>query len=287
MPEYFKNGLWLRAGFEPEAVVQPEKGSLRLIDKNNPVPPQYTLHFTIAILRDGFYRTLEFPEGKVLTESKEPISLESGHYALVTGNRLQDGSVLSSLTFFTIENGKLTTVPIEIRKQPGELKPSGKLYLDQLNLERIGGGKVESLSSLVAGMHSVIVLLDPDKEPSKHILNDLGPYVDHFNKWGGQFIFAMPAEKAAQARVLKTYNLPVKKLSGIDKNGNIFRAISAIYGEGLKDKLPLVLLCDESGNIYLFSSGYKIGAGEQLLKVIAGMEALKKSNPAKVSCTAK
>ena len=131
------------------------------------------------------------------------------------------------------------------------------------------------------------MLLDPDKEPSKHILNDLGPYVDHFNRWGGQFIFAIPSEEISQAGVLKTYNLPAKMVCGSDKAGDIFKAISAIYGEGLKDKLPLVLLCDESGNIYLFSSGYKIGAGEQLLKVIAGMEALKKSNPAKVSCTTK
>ena len=287
MPEYFRNGEWLRAGFDPEAVVQPEKGMLKLIDQNNAVPPQYTLHYTIAILRDGFYRTLEFPEGKVLTDSKEPIPLEVGHYALVTGNRLQDGSVLSNLTFFTIEKGKLCTVPIELRKQPGSLKPSGKLNLDQLSLSKTGDGKVESLSSIVAGKHSVLVLLDPDKEPSKHILNDLGPYVDYFSKWGGQFIFAMPAEKASQAGVLKTYSLPVKMVNGIDLSGNLLKAVSAIYGGGLRERLPLVLLCDESGNVYLFSSGYKIGMGEQLLKAIAGMEAIKKPNPAKVSCTTK
>ena len=130
-----------------------------------------------------------------------------------------------------------------------------------------------------------MVLLDPDKEPSKHILNDLGPYVDHFNTWGGQFIFAMSAEKAAQAGVLKTYHLPGKSVSGIDHEGNILKAVSAIYGDGLKDKLPLVLLCDESGNVYLFSSGYKIGVGEQLLKVIAGVESMKKTNEVKGSCT--
>jgi len=47
--------------------------------------------------------------------------LEAGNYALVTGNRLEDGSVLSQMTFFTIENGKLTTLPVELRKQPGAL----------------------------------------------------------------------------------------------------------------------------------------------------------------------
>ncbi|MDP3915603.1 MAG: transglutaminase domain-containing protein [Bacteroidota bacterium] len=268
--EYHKNGEWLRAGFDPAANTQPDKGLLKLTDKNNPVVPQYYLHYTIGFLKDGFYRTLEFPEGGSLTNQEKPIELEVGQYSLVTGNRQEDGSVLSQMTFFSIEKGKLTTVPVELRKQAGELKPSGKLNLGQLSLEK--DGKVVSLSSLVAGNYSVLVVLDPDKEPSKHILNDLGPYVDHFNKWGGQFVFAMPAEKAGQAGVLKTYQLPAKMESGIDPDDQILNAISAIYGTGLKDKLPLVLFCDASGNVYLFSSGYKIGMGEQLLKVISAIE---------------
>ena len=285
IPEYSKNGEWIRAGFETTAAVQPDKGLLKLIDKNNPVTPQYYLHYTISILRDGFYRTLEFPEGQKLSNSDQPVPLEVGQYALVTGNRLEDGSVLSQMTFFTIGKGKLTIVPVELRKQSGELKPSGKLNLDQLNLKKTDDGKIVSLASLTAGKHSVLVVLDPDKEPSKHILNDLGPYVDHFNKWGGQFVFAMPAEKAGQAGVMKTYQLPVKMQIGIDQNGNILEAISAIYGTGLKDKLPLVLFCDESGNIYLFSSGYKIGIGEQLLKVISTVQSNPKMTLAKASCT--
>jgi len=243
------------------------------------------LHYTIAFLRDGFYHTLEFPEGEKLSGSAQPAELEVGHYALVTGNRLEDGSVLSRMTFFTIEKGKLTTVPVELRKQSGATRPSGKLNLDELTIEKTEDGKPINLLSLVEGKHSVLVLLDPDKEPSKHILNDLGPYIDQFNKWGGQFIFAIPAEKAAQAGVLKTYKLPAKMESGTDKDGNIFRAIAAVYGDGLKDKLPLVLFCDETGNVYLFSSGYKIGIGEQLLKVISMVESNQKTIAAKASCS--
>jgi hypothetical protein len=283
IPEYNKNGEWLRAGFDPEAISQPEKGFLKLTEKNNPVPPQYYLHYTIGFLKDGFYKTLEFPEGGRLTNSDQPLELEVGYYALVTGNRQEDGSVLSRMSFFNIEKGKQSTVLVELRKQSGELKPSGKLNLDQLNLER--EGKSVSLSSLVAGKYSVVIVLDPDKEPSKHILNDLGPYVDHFNQWGGQFVLAMPAEKAGQAGVLKTYQLPSKMESGIDPDDQILKAISAIYGTGLKDKLPLVLFCDPSGNVYLFSSGYKIGMGEQLLKVISAVESNKKMVEAKASCS--
>jgi hypothetical protein len=285
IPEYNQNGQWLRAGFDPEAIAQPEKGLLKLTEKNNPVTPQYYLHYTIGFLKDGFYRTLEFPEGGSLTKSTKPIELEVGNYSLITGNRLEDGSVLSSMTFFTIEKGKMTTVPVELRKQSGELKPSGKLDFNELNLQKTSGGSVVSLSSVVSGKFVVLVVLDPDKEPSKHILNDLGPYVDHFNKWGGQFVFAMPAEKAGQAGVLKTYQLPAQLESGIDPDDQILNAISAIYGSGLKDKLPLVLFCDATGNVYLYSSGYKIGMGEQLLKVISAIESNPKTVDPKASCS--
>jgi hypothetical protein len=285
IPEYYKNGAWLRAGFDAVLVAQPEKGSLKLIDKNNPVEPQYYLHYTIGILRDGFYHTLEFPEGEKLSNSDQPKILEVGHYALVTGNRLEDGSVLSQMTFFTIEKAKLTTVPVEIRKNPVEIKPSGKLDLNQLHLKKISDDKVISLSSAVGEKHFVLVVLDPGKEPSKHILNDLGPYVDHFNKWGGAFVFAIPNENAAQAGVLKTYKLPSKIEIGTDQDGNLLNAISSIYGERLKDKLPIVLFCDETGKVFMYSSGYKIGIGEQLLKVMAMVESNRKMAEVKASCS--
>ena len=48
IPEYNKKGDWLCAGFDPEVAVQPEKGQLKLVSKNNPVVPQYYLHFTIG-----------------------------------------------------------------------------------------------------------------------------------------------------------------------------------------------------------------------------------------------
>lgn len=283
LPEYNKNGKWLRAVFEAEAVSQPEKGMLKLTEKNNPVTPQYYLHYTIGFLKNGFYQTLEFPEGGKLTNKEKSIELEIGNYQLVTGNRLEDGSVLSSITFFTIEKGKTTHVPVELRREPADLKPSGKLDFNALNIDV--DGKTVSLLSILGGSYSVLVVIDPDKEPSKHILNDLGPYIDQFNQWGGQFVFAMPAEKAAQAGVLKTYQLPSKMKSGVDTGDNILNAVSAVYGSGLKDKLPLVLFCDKSGNVYLFSAGYKIGVGEQLLKIISAVEANKKMVEAKASCS--
>lgn len=266
-PEYHHQGQWLRAAFGPAQGGQPERGMLRITAQNSPVAPQYYLHYTIGFLKDGFYRTLEFPEGGSLNSRQEPLELEVGDYSLVTGNRREDGSVLSQVTYFSIARNQLTSLPIELRQQAGVLKPSGKLDFGMLNLQT-SDQQTQSFSSLVGGTASVIVLLDPDKEPSKHILNDLGPYVDHFNNWGGQFIFAMSAQRAAQAGVLKTYQLPARMESGIDPGDQLLEAIVALYGPQIREQLPLVLLCDSQGQVFLFSSGYKIGMGEQLLKVI-------------------
>ncbi len=266
VPEYWNKGGWILTGFDETPLQQPVKGTLQLFTKESGISPQYYLHFTIGIIKDGFIKTLEFEEGRKLTDFPAAIPMDTGRYVLITGNRMEDGSVLSSLTFFNILPGKLSKLPVALRRLPENIKPSGKLDLSNIMLNTTGK-KPESIATLAKGKDMVLVLFDPDKEPSKHILNDLGPYVEHFNKWNGTFIFAMPKEKSGQAGVLKTYALPSSLLSGIDENNNLLEAVGKIYGSGLKDKLPLVLLCDNQGNVYLFSSGYKIGMGEQILKV--------------------
>jgi len=66
---------------------------------------------------------------------------------------------------------------------------------------------------------------------------------------------------------------------------HILNSISAFYGSWIKDKLPLVLFCDATGNVYLYSAGYKIGMGEQLLKVISAIESNPKTVDPIASCS--
>lgn len=276
VPEYWNKGQWMLAGFDAQPPRQPAKGKLTLTQSNNPLDPQYYYHFTIGKIENGVCKTLEFEEGKKLSDFQKDITLDTGRYVLVTGNRLQEGPVLSTLSFFDIVPGNKVTLNVSLRTLTGNLKPSGKLDLSKLQLST-GKGASSAFNTFTKNKDVVIMLIDPDKEPSKHILNDLGPYVDHFNKWEGSFIVAMPQEKSQQAGVLKTYSLPSAMVSGVDVNDNLLREATRIYGAGLKDKLPLVMVCDSHGNVYLFSSGYKIGMGEQILKVTPALAAIKAS----------
>ena len=109
VPEYFKDKIWQHAVFGAAAPI-PETGRLILKDVNNKLTPQYSLHFTLARIQSGVCQTLEFDEGRKLTDFPVPLVLETGDYMLVTGRRLSDGSVLRSLTFFGISKEKSTTL---------------------------------------------------------------------------------------------------------------------------------------------------------------------------------
>jgi hypothetical protein len=264
--EYADKGKWIQVSIGKDAATKPAVGSLSLTQKGNPVMPQYYTHFTLAKLNRGIYHTLEFEEGRKLSDFPSPLVLDTGQYLLVTGNRLENGTVLSTLTFFTLGKGRWTTVPVSLRVLPGETKPSGKLNLDALQLG-IQGEDSRSLADLSSGKRMVIILLDPDKEPSKHVLDELGSYAAQFNHWNGRFLFVMPPHKINQARILEFFDLPSDNLQGTDLNSNILNDLEKVYGPGLKDRLPLVALCDKDGNVFFFSAGYKIGLGEQLLKL--------------------
>jgi hypothetical protein len=193
--------------------------------------------------------------------------MDTGKYMLVTGNRFEDGSVLNSITFFQVNKDKLARVPVYIRLIPDLKTPSGALDLNALEISVPGQAIPQKLTSLAAGKKLIILVIDPDQEPSRHLLDELAAYSDHFSKWEGRFLLAMPRNKRTVVSVLKPYDLPNENVQGIDVNNNISLALEKLSGQILSDKLPLVVLCDQDGLVYLFSSGYRIGLGEQLLKL--------------------
>ncbi len=130
---------------------------------------------------------------------------------------------------------------------------------------------VVSLDQVANGKNMVLALLDPNKETSKHILNDLGDYLEHFNAWTGEFVFIASEDRPQLGAVLSSYHLPKNYIGGFDKDNNVLQSLMKDFGEDVKGKLPLVILTDANGQVYLFSSGYKIGIGEQLLKIIPAM----------------
>ena len=271
-PEYHKNGTWYRAGFDTQAAL-PKMGKLILLDQNNSLTPQYALHFTLAKIVEGRCITLEFEEGLRLTDFANPLILETGKYVLITGKRLSEGAVLSSMTFFDISKDKPTAVSVELRKEVTALKPVGRIEHDKIHLTNAAETKTMTMAGLMQNTSSVFVLLDPDSEPSKHILNDLSPFNDQFNQWEGRFFFVNTSEKGTVSSIYKNFQLPAKTSFCIDSANELAMVISRFSGKEAKNNLPVVIFCQPTGEMLFVSFGYKIGIGEQIMQMIKKVEA--------------
>lgn len=270
-PEYYAGNSWYKAGFTEEQPVKPETGLLVLKNGKNSIEPQYYIHFTLGRFNDGKYQTLEYDFGRKITDFKEPLRLEPGSYDLVTGTRLQDGTVLTSVYYFNIEKGKTESLTVTLRQSANEPKPVATLDLLKLNVLTLPDKTPVNLHKLADGQDLVIALLDPEKEPSKHILYDLTGYVDYFEAWPGKFVFLAAEDRPQLEKVLDSYQLPKNQVRGFDPNGTVLKTLTGLFGDEVKDRLPLVMLINADGAVYLFSSGYKIGTGEQLLKLFPVM----------------
>lgn len=115
VPQYFLDSKWNDVRFHDEKAPAELKGFLKFSSAaTNPVP-EYYLHFTLARFENGRYNTLEYDYNKRVTDFKDELPLAPGHYMVVTGNRLNDGRILSNISFFILNPGQHVSMDIKLR----------------------------------------------------------------------------------------------------------------------------------------------------------------------------
>lgn len=261
IPQYFSGNIWHDVYFSGQKPPAQNKGFIKLQSFDAKPVPEYYTHFTLSRFEGGRYNTLEYEYGQKITGFKDELALPPGHYMLVTGNRLNTGKILSSVTFFDLYENQHKMVNVNIRKDNSDRKIFGKIDLEQIF--KIAA-KPEISQSCTKHNGLVMIWIDPDKEPTKHIFNDLPKLKGEFDSWGGDFIFLQQSDPLIPLRVT---GMPENTIYGIDdqlaalKNSIKFNSSTDIV-------LPFVVMADKSGNIIFMSSGYRIGIGEQILKYI-------------------
>jgi len=109
---YLKNewhDVWFAGGKQP----LPAKGFVRFSPGEKDPVPEYFTHFTIAHFENGHYETLY--DIKV-PDSKDELALAPGHYMLVTGNRINESRILSTLSFFKLKENEHKVIDVRLRK---------------------------------------------------------------------------------------------------------------------------------------------------------------------------
>jgi transglutaminase-like putative cysteine protease len=264
-PQYYLNSSWTDAWFKDQQEPSGKKGFVRFISTDTKPVPEYSTHFTIAKLQDGRFNTLEYDNNIKAGEQKDDIPLAPGYYMLVTGNRISDSRILSQLSFFELLDGEHKTIEIKLRQEDQERKIVGKIDLRDI-ISLFDKTRVPSEILIEKGV--VIIWTEPEKEPTKHVFNNLSLLKNEFDSWGGYILFLSQQSSEKEGfnpEVLK--GLPEKSLFSTDTGFAILKKNSSVDSLGNRS-LPFIAVSDKNGNVVFTSAGYRIGIGEQILKYL-------------------
>jgi hypothetical protein len=162
--------------------------------------------------------------------------------------------VLTKFRVFEVKSGAITTQSIDLRKNQLPLPEYGRLNPD------LFGRKIPE------GV--ILAWIEPDKEPTKHLLADLRHNKDEFGKWKGEIILVFSNESEKNI-FMKTEALLLPK--------NVSYSIQSTFpvtppspgpGKGSLKNLPVVIFANRNGVVNYISEGYRIGIGDELVRLI-------------------
>lgn len=250
-PQYF-DGEWTTVSFasgKTEAFVA-DKAFLSLSYNPAEQPePLYYVHFSLARFDGKVMQTLEFEEMKPISRFEKTISLEPGYYRLLTGNRLGDGTVLIRQVFFNLTKDEHKTLDLVIRHEQNPLKPIAEWKENHMDLKTT----------------TIVGWIDPQTEPGRHFMVDLEPVKESFEK-AGITMMIYTADNNTAAKL--SDRLPGNANTGTDSGWKLAKACATESGLKTNGSLPAFIVLTPNGDILYHTSGYQIGTGEQLLKIM-------------------
>ena len=277
--QYYQNG-WVDVDFE--AAVQSNAKQGKVVASYAPIKalqdPKYYSHFTIAKLLDnGKLQTLDFESangadmGAGNTWSallKNLLTLDEGNYVLVTGTRMANGSVLSEISFFSVEAGKTTQIKLEMRENLDEVQVIGN-FNSENKFKPVNGDSETSILATTGRGYFVVAILGARQEPTNHAMRDIAAVKAELEEWGRGLVLLFPNEKGWNSFDPKEFGeLPSTITYGIDVDNKIQNEIASAMKLANANNLPIFIIADTFNRVVFVSQGYTIGLGEQMMKVI-------------------
>lgn len=267
-------GKRIQVNFETVGEVHPSEGVLKATYKaiSRLSNPKYYTHFSISKYDNGSFRLLNYPEDATWASLlKNGTPIEAGYYMLVTGSRMANGSVLSNVTFFTVAEGKATTIDLVMRDNAEEIRVIGNFNSENLYVKPDTKAEVSILSTTGRGYY-IVGILGVGEEPTNHALKDIEIKKADFEKWGRSIVLLFPDEDSYRRFDRKAFiNLPSTVTFGIDTDGKIRKEIAGNMKLANGGHLPVFIIGDTFNRVVFESDGYTIGLGERLIHVIQGL----------------
>lgn len=277
--QYFHNNDWVDVDFSGKTEGNALKG--QVIAAYKPVKsledPKYYSHFSIAKITNGVPRTLNFESNNGADMGagnswsgllKQPLSLDEGNYMLVTGTRMANGSVLSNVTFFTVEPDKITNIEMVMRQNSEDIQVIGSINAEAL-FTPAGAKEQQSILTTTGRGYFVLAILGARQEPTNHAMRDLVRFSKEYKDWGREMVLLFQNDEQLKNFDANEFKgLPSNITFGVDNNKVITDMLVKSMNLPNGTNLPIFVIADTFGRVVFVSQGYRIGLGEQMLNVI-------------------
>ena len=281
--QYKQAGEWIDVDFDAAEQKTAKTGTLQLTYEPTKLldDPKYYSHFSVTrILDNGTTHLMNFEEGQVdmgggtswSNTFKNGTRLDVGTYMLTTGTRLANGSVLANNQLFRIDEGRTTTLPLQLRQSDTEVSVIGS-FDSESKFQLTENGKASekdpvSILSQTGRGYFVVGILGVGQEPTNHAMRDIAKVKNDLDKWGRPFVLLFESEADAKKYQQENFgSLPENIVYGIDTNGAIRQQIAAQMKLQNGGQLPVFIIADTFNRVVFCSQGYTIGLGEQIVKV--------------------
>ncbi|MBK9355783.1 MAG: transglutaminase domain-containing protein [Bacteroidales bacterium] len=270
VPQFFHNGSWNEVRFSGRIVSPGVKGNILLENDSDDKSfiPQYYIHYTLARLDKGRFITLDYELDESLKSFPCNLKVDTGYYRLLTGNRQADGSVVCSISYFRVRLNETARVKVSLASEKQQSGVLGKADMEA-GFRKLQTGESVKLADFTAAKGMVIAIIDPGKEPTRHLMEDIKAVKSGLDSWGGQFLFLVAKEKLSPGFDQTNYKgLPLKSVFGSDEKGDVSSSVSTVCSIQGIPQYPVVVFISGKGEIVWHSEGYSIGLGDQLMKQI-------------------
>ncbi|MCH3923825.1 MAG: transglutaminase-like domain-containing protein [Bacteroidales bacterium] len=237
-------------------------------DIKNSIKPEYYSQFTIQKLENSYFKTLDYEYDPHFLSFPDSLYLSQGEYRIVAGNRYSSGKVEVNETYFSLKPNTTKTIQVTIPELTEKITTIGKINLNQTK-QVFNENKQVNIQSLSNNKPMVVAVIDPYKEPSRHLLVDISKSKDDFDKQATTIVFVLDKSLVNDDFSLNTFPpLPKNTIFVLDENKTIEKQIIKATNLNFLNNYPILTLINNDEDIVYLSQGYRISSQEEILKTI-------------------
>jgi len=235
------------------------RGKVNFITEDSLRNPKYRINFSIAIFENGEFNTIDLGWEKSIASFPDGVDVPVGKYMLLTSLRLDDGSVLVNRDYFDLSENEI--IDLNIKLPIEEVSIEEEVKFEHGNIVSASGDYVNTKKLYGGNNNLVLIWLQKNSEPSKHILQDLNLMYEEIHRNGISLVYitdgSWTPEKQIENRNVQFYT---------DTDFQLLFKNKTCMISGAGTEFPQIYMINNESKIVYNSSGYIINAGEFLLQ---------------------